>query len=36
METNTAYAQNMSAFLNKREPTERRSFIESFVREVVV
>ena len=36
MNTITAYAQDMSAFLNKSELTERRTFIESFVKEVVV
>ena len=32
----TAYAQDMSEFLNESELTERRAFIESFVKEIVV
>ena len=32
----TAYAEDMSEFLNESELTERRAFIESFVKEVVV
>ena len=36
VETITAYAQDMSVFLNKSELTERRAFIESFVKEIVV
>ena len=36
METITAYAQDMSMFLNESELTERRAFIESFVKEIVV
>ena len=36
VETITAYAQDMSAFLNESELTERRAFIESFVKEIVV
>ena len=36
METITAYAQDMSAFLNESELTERRAFIESFVKEILV
>ena len=34
--TIAAYAQDMSAFLKESELTERRTFIESFVKEVVV
>ncbi len=34
--TITAYAQDMSVFLNESELTERRAFIESFVKEIVV
>ncbi len=36
VETITAYAQEMSVFLNESELTERRAFIESFVKEIVV
>ncbi len=36
VETIAAYAQDMSVFLNKSELTERRAFIESFVKEIVV
>ena len=36
VETITAYAQDMSEFLNESELTERRAFIESFVKETVV
>ena len=36
VETITAYAQDLSVFLNESELTERRAFIESFVKEVVV
>ena len=36
METITAFAEDMSEFLNKSELTERRAFIESFVMEIVV
>ena len=36
METITAYSQDMSVFLNESELTERRAFIESFVKEIVV
>ena len=36
VETITAYAQGMSEFLNESELTERRAFIESFVKEIVV
>ena len=36
VETITAYAQDMSVFLNESELTERRAFIESFVKEIVV
>ena len=36
MNTIATYAQDMSRFLNKSELTERRSFIESFVKEIVV
>ena len=36
METITAYAQDMSRFLKKSGLTERRTFIESFVKEIVV
>ena len=32
----TAYAQDLSVFLNESELTERRAFIESFVKEIVV
>ena len=34
--TIAAYAQDMSEFLNESELTERRTFIESFVKEIVV
>ena len=34
--TIAAYAQNMSEFLNESELTERRAFIETFVKEIVV
>ena len=36
VETITAYAQDLSQFLNESELTERRAFIESFVREIMV
>ncbi len=36
VETITAYALDMSNFLRESELTERRSFIESFVKEIVV
>ena len=36
MQTITAYAQDMSEFLNESELTERRASIESFVKEIVV
>ncbi len=37
METITAYAQDMSGFLKKSGlPSERKTFIESFVKEIVV
>ena len=36
VETITAYALDMSMFLNESELTERRAFIESFVKEIVV
>ena len=36
VETITAYALDMSNFLNESELTERRAFIESFVKEIVV
>ena len=36
VETITAYAMEMSDFLNESELTERRAFIESFVKEIVV
>ena len=36
VETITAYALDMSEFLNESELTERRAFIESFVKEIVV
>ena len=36
VETITAYALDLSMFLNESELTERRSFIESFVKEIVV
>ena len=36
METITAYAQDLSKYLNESELTERRAFIESFVKEIVV
>ena len=36
VETITAYAQDMSVFLNESELTERRAFIKSFVKEIVV
>ena len=36
VETITAYAQDMSVFLNESELTERRAFIQSFVKETVV
>ena len=35
VETIAAYAQDMSEFLKKSELTERRSFIETFVKEIV-
>ena len=36
VETIAAYAQDMSEFLKESELTERRAFIESFVKEIVV
>ena len=36
VETITAYALDLSAFLKESELTERRAFIESFVKEIVV
>ena len=36
VETITAYAQDLSVFLNESELTEHRAFIESFVKEIVV
>ena len=36
METIAAYARDMEDFLQESELTERRAFIESFVREIVV
>ena len=36
VETIAAYAADMSEFLNESELTERRAFIESFVKEIVV
>ena len=36
VETIAAYAQDMSEFLNESELTERRAFIETFVKEIVV
>ena len=36
VETIAAYAQDMSEFLTERELTERRAFIETFVKEIVV
>ena len=36
LETITAYALDLSMFLNESELTERRAFIESFVKEIVV
>ena len=36
VETIAAYAQDLSVFLNESELTERRAFIESFVKEIVV
>ena len=36
VETIAAYAQDMSRFLKKSELTERRAFIESFIKEIVV
>ncbi|MCY3956822.1 MAG: hypothetical protein OXG65_00835 [Chloroflexi bacterium] len=36
METITAYATEMSAFLNVSDLTERKAFVESFVKEIVV
>ena len=36
METITTYAQDMSEFLKDSELTERRAFIETFVKEIVV
>ena len=35
-ETIAAYAQDMSEFLKESELTERRAFIETFVKEIVV
>ena len=35
-ETIAAHAQDMSEFLNESQTTERRAFIETFVKEVVV
>ena len=36
MKTIAAYAKEMRDFLNESELTERRAFIESFVKEIVV
>ena len=36
VETIAAYAQDMSGFVNESEMTERRAFIETFVKEIVV
>ena len=36
VETITSYAQDLSVFLNESELTERRAFIGSFVKEIVV
>ena len=36
VETITAYCQDLSRYLNESELTERRAFIESFVKEIVV
>ena len=36
VETIATYAQDLSQFLNESELTERRAFIESFVKEIVV
>ena len=36
MENIAAYAQDMSEFLKESELTERRAFIETFVKEIVV
>ena len=36
VETITAYTRDLSVFLNESELTERRAFIESFVKEIVV
>ena len=36
METITAYAGDMSEFLRDSELTERRAFIETFVKEIVI
>ena len=36
VETIAAYAQDMSEFLKRSELTERRAFVETFVREIVV
>ena len=36
VETIAAYAQDMSEFLKESELTERRAFIETFVKEIVV
>ena len=36
MKTIAAYAQDMSEFLKESELTERRAFIETFVKEIVV
>ena len=36
VETITTYAQDLSVFLNESELTERRAFIGSFVKEIVV
>ena len=36
VETITTYAQDLSVFLNESELTERRAFIESFLKEIVV
>ena len=36
VETITAYCEDLSRYLNESELTERRAFIESFVKEIVV
>ena len=36
MERIAAYAQDMSEFLRESELTERRAFIETFIKEIVI